>query len=110
MGSMIGSGLYAVLMVIFLVMYLTWKQADIAYGKAFCAGTTAAYRKGDAVNSALAHQSRTKHSTHSATVASCFGAQASTSAMAPTSAKTPSGTTCRELRWSLAFMVSSLTF
>jgi len=51
MGSMIGTGLYALLMVVFSVMNLAWASRGIKQPEAFCAGTTGAYRKGNDVNS-----------------------------------------------------------
>jgi len=47
-GVMIGSGLYIAFLLIFsFVLPFTGTQEDIEHAKAFCAGTTAVYRKGD---------------------------------------------------------------
>eukprot|EP00964_Phaeocystis_antarctica_P145494 scaffold111568_cov57-Phaeocystis_antarctica.AAC.3 len=62
-GVMIGSGLYIAFLLIFsFVLPFTGTQEDIEHAKAFCAGTTAVYRKGDEFGSALAPIDHQHHS------------------------------------------------
>ena len=94
-GTMIGTGLYVALLFIFTVILpaIFGGQEGVDQAKAFCAGTTDAYRKGNDDNSAL--PSCTRRPTHPAPApASLPVAQATTCVTAPISATT-TGT-----RWS----------
>ena len=54
MGAMIGSALYIVYLLISVVVFpAIWPSPGVKEAKMFCSGTTAAYRKGNDVNSAL---------------------------------------------------------
>ena len=54
MGAMIGTGLYILfLLATGVILPLAWVQRDTKEAKAFCKGTTAAYRLGNDANSAL---------------------------------------------------------
>ena len=54
MGAMIGTGLYMLFsLVTGVIVPLAWVQRDTTEAKAFCKGTTAAYRKGNDYGSAL---------------------------------------------------------
>ena len=54
MGAMIGTALYIVyLLVTTIVFPLIWQSRGVDEAKAFCKGTTPAYRKGNDQNSAL---------------------------------------------------------
>ena len=94
-GVMIGSGLYIAFLLIFsFVLPFTGTREDIEHAKAFCAGTNAAYRKGDEFGSALApidHQKSLR--LPSTRTRLPVYAQVTTCAMAPTSALVPNGTT-----------------
>ena len=93
-GTAIGTGLYiAYLLLAGVVLPVVFWPEDVEQAKAFCAGTTDAYRKGDDTNSAL--PSCTRRPTHPAPApASLPVAQATTCVTAPISATT-TGT-----RWS----------
>ena len=121
MGAMIGTVLYALLMVIFLCMGFAWQSRGIKQPAAFCKGTTAAYRFGDDVNSALTtsialHPSITlpcwtRRSAQPAPASvSRLDAQASTSAMAKTSAPAPTGTKCRRMLMRATCLATSCKF
>ena len=75
-------------------------SGSIKLPEAFCAGTTAAYRKGNGSNSALS-PSTTLHPPITPALVDhpCtrFGPQASTRATAPTSATARTGPTCRRM-------------
>jgi hypothetical protein len=52
MGAMIGTGLYIVLEIFFTIISpLIWQSRGVDEAKAFCKGTTLAYREGDDINS-----------------------------------------------------------
>ena len=54
MGAMIGTGLYIALEIVFTIVFpLIWQSRGVDEAKAFCAGTTAAYRIGNDDGSAL---------------------------------------------------------
>ena len=101
-GTIIGTGLYlALLFILTVILPATGLgQQGVDEAKAFCDGTTAAYRKGNDINSAL--PSCTRRSTHPAPApASLPGAQATTCVTAPISAPT-TGTRWRWTRPRLA--------
>ena len=94
-GTIIGTSLYvALLLILTVILPAIFGQEGADKAKAFCKGTTPAYRQGDDINSAL--PSCTRRPTHPATAppASLPGAQATTCVTAPISATT-TGT-----RWS----------
>ena len=77
-----------------------WNLGGITQPEAFCAGTTAAYRKGNGSNSALTPPYTLRPPISLAPVdhpCTRFGAQASTRATAPTSAAARTGPTCRRM-------------
>jgi hypothetical protein len=52
MGAMIGTGLYIALEILFTIIFpLIWQSRGVDEAKAFCKGTTLAYREGDDINS-----------------------------------------------------------
>ena len=54
MGAMIGTALYILFSLITgIILSLTWTQRDTSEAKAFCKGTTVAYRVGNDDGSAL---------------------------------------------------------
>ena len=99
------SVLYVFLYTTFLVLNLHWTSRGIAQPEAFCAGTTAAYRKGNGHDSALTPFT-TLHPSMRATCAR-LGAQASTRATAPISATAPTGPRCRRMLRRLACIAQS---
>ena len=94
-GTAIGTGLYILLLLIVTVIFPAISEPEgVDEAKAFCAGTTDAYRQGNNENSALPFC--TRRSEHPAPAsASLPGAQATTCVTAPISAPIPTGT-----RWS----------
>ena len=121
MGTAIATALYLVFLLFTGILSpVIWPSENVEQAKMFCAGTTAAYRKGDDINSALIpsitpHRRSllpccTRRSAHPAPdPAPLPDAQATTSATAPTSAPT-TGTRCRRVPTRLACTVGSLTY
>eukprot|EP00964_Phaeocystis_antarctica_P130249 scaffold94130_cov69-Phaeocystis_antarctica.AAC.2 len=101
------SVLYVFLYGSFVVLHekAYWTSRGIGQPEAFCAGTTAAYRKGNGHDSALTPFT-TLHPSMRATCAR-LGAQASTRATAPTSATAPTGPRCRRMLRRLACIAQS---
>ena len=105
------SVLYVFLYTTFVSLNPPGSSRGIAQPEAFCAGTTAAYRKGNGHDSALApsitlHPSMALHPLMRATCA-WLGAQASTRATAPTSATATTGPRCRRMLRRLACIAQS---
>eukprot|EP00964_Phaeocystis_antarctica_P105585 scaffold70581_cov64-Phaeocystis_antarctica.AAC.1 len=89
-----------------LVLHV-WHLGGITQPEAFCAGTTAAYRKGNGSNSALTPPITLRPPISPAPVdypCTRFGAQASNRATAPTSAAARTGPTCRRMPRRLAYL------
>ena len=90
-GTAIGTGLYiAYLLLAGVVLPVVFWPEDVEQAKAFCAGTTPAYRQGNDINSALTRQSlcARRSAQPAPDPASLPGVQATTCVTAPTSAPT----------------------